>query len=254
MEFSLVDDQIVFKESLRRATIVNRPNRFIINAVLEDGTLIKCHCPVTGIIGGIKLDGLACLVSEAKVTKGRSTSHTVEAIAVEYDDAPAFQWIGINQNMVNRYIEAFLTAGMLSDIPLLSKVQTVKREPRLGDSRLDFLVNDEIFVEVKTPVKNLQVVYPSHVVQVEPSATGTERMLRQVGDMVAVIKGGKKAIILTVFMYDNPGFQLPKVHNTVYSKTVKAMEAAKKAGLQRAQVNLTFTQDGVSLQKVALSR
>lgn len=250
MKYTVQEGSIRFDSPLLRGVIRERPNRFIMWVELDDGSTVKAHCPVTGIIGGLKLSGLPCLLSEAAASVKRSTTHTVEAIAVQPYTSPDFQWIGINQNMVNRYVETFIREGQLKKIPQFREIQSIKREPKLGSSRLDFLINDHIYVEVKTPIKNLQIVIPSTVERVEPAATGTERMLRQVGDIVTAMKAGDKGLLLTVFMYDNPGFKIPKAHNSIYSETVKAMTAAKAAGLDQRQINLAIDERGVYLRKV----
>jgi sugar fermentation stimulation protein A len=67
-------------------------------------------------------------------------------------------WIGINQNAANRYIEAALTSGALDRIV---PVVTVQREQALGLSRLDFLVNGNTYVEVKTLLQSLQIALPA---------------------------------------------------------------------------------------------
>jgi hypothetical protein len=42
-------------------------------------------------------------------------------------------------------------------LPAMVTVGTLKREQVLGGSRLDFLVNDTTYIEVKTPLDNLHV-------------------------------------------------------------------------------------------------
>lgn len=241
---------ITFPTPLTRGTIINRPNRFIVNVALESGEELRVHCPVTGSIGGIRLDGLPCLISAAEGNLAkRSTTHTLEAIAMKESDP--MEWIGVNQNMANRYIEALLRANLLP-IPTLSTVNTLKREPTLGANRLDFLVNGNIYVEVKTPVKNLQVEIPEGVEVLTTAATGTNRMLSQVREITKELQGerGSKAVLITLFMYDNPGFVVPRNHNSIYSETGQAIADSAEAGLERWQVNLLFHDDRVELDQV----
>src|SRR5213594_3425413 len=146
------DDRVVtFPEPLIRGTIARRPNRFTID-VDRDGRIVPCHCPTTGRIGNLVLDGLPGLVSGSR-SSTRKTRYTAEAIAVDIVAADPM-WIGINQNAANRYIEAALVSGALDRIV---PVDTVQREQALGLSRLDFLVNGNTYIEVKTPLQNLQI-------------------------------------------------------------------------------------------------
>ncbi|MGW0949257.1 DNA/RNA nuclease SfsA [Streptomyces sp. NPDC002623] len=150
--------KICFAEPLAQATIVRRRNRFVIDVDVE-GAEVACHCPTTGRIGNLVLDGLPCLLSSS-TNAARKTPYTVEAVSVDAPQGRALTWIGINQTAANRYVEHALTGGLLSQIVT---VHTIQREKFLGPSRLDFLVNDDTYVEVKTPLENLQVPLGSHV-------------------------------------------------------------------------------------------
>lgn len=249
MKYNPVSQEIEFDSPLERAVIIDRPNRFIVN-VEVDGELVRAHCPVTGKIGGLELSGLPCLVSRAPVNSKRTTTHTLEAIAVEDFSSEAFQWIGVNQTRVNRFVEVALERGLLGVIPEFQNFTTLQREPSYRSSRLDFLLDGKTFVEVKMPVKNLQVDIPDTVAHSTPAATGTDRMLKQVRDLMAALKHGKKAVLLTVFVYDNPGFVIPKAHNSIYKETVKTLTLAKTMGLARWQVNFSISETGVRVEKV----
>ena len=139
------DGTIYFPEPLTQAVIVQRRNRFVIDVDL-DGVVIGCHCPTTGRIGTLVLDGLPCLLSPSR-SSTRATPYTVEAISVDPPGTRAPAWIGINQNAANRFVEQALTHHML---PAMITVGTLRREQALGRSRLDFLVNDTAYIEVKT--------------------------------------------------------------------------------------------------------
>ncbi|HEX9624061.1 MAG TPA: DNA/RNA nuclease SfsA, partial [Streptosporangiaceae bacterium] len=146
------DGTIYFPEPLTQAAIIRRRNRFVIDVDL-DGAVTGCHCPTTGRIGTLVLDGLPCLLSASRNT-ARKTPYTVEAISVDPPGTGTPTWIGINQNAANRFVEQALTHQML---PAMVTAGTLRREQVLGHSRLDFLVNDTTYIEVKTPLDNLQV-------------------------------------------------------------------------------------------------
>jgi sugar fermentation stimulation protein A len=99
-------DKIYFAEPLSTGIIVRRPNRFIIEVEI-DGAVVGCHCPTTGRIGNLILDGLRCLLSRSH-SSTRKTPYTVEAISVDPPDSRDVTWIGINQNAANRYVEQAL--------------------------------------------------------------------------------------------------------------------------------------------------
>ncbi|WP_218652415.1 DNA/RNA nuclease SfsA [Paenarthrobacter nitroguajacolicus] len=228
-----------FDPPLLEGTIVRRPNRFIIEVEL-DGELIPCHCPTTGRIGNLVLDGLACLLSPAE-NPARKTRYTVEAIAV--DRQAQYPWIGINQNAANKYIEAALTSGALDGIV---PVESVLREQKLGISRLDFLVNNDTFVEVKTPLQNLQIVLPPNTLtRKQPAFNSTERMVKHVAELGGSLDSNQRAIMLLCFMYDNPGFRVEA--STRKSQVAAGVSAAVAQGIEIWQVNLLLTPNGVTV-------
>jgi DNA-binding sugar fermentation-stimulating protein len=138
------DGTIYFPEPLTQAAIVRRRYRFVIDVHLG-GAVVGCHCPTTGRIGTLVLDGLPCLLSASR-NPARATPYTVEAVSVDPPGTRTPAWIGINQNAANRFVEQALTHQML---PAMVTADTLKREQVLGGSRLDFLVNDTTYIEVK---------------------------------------------------------------------------------------------------------
>lgn len=199
------DGFLAFDEPLVEGVVVSRPNRFIIEADI-DGQLHRTHCPTTGRIGNFSPVGRPILLS-ASDNPNRSTSHTVEAISLDMPENPHKSWIGVNQNAANRYVEMSLMHHQLAAMHDAAWIQT---EVGLGDSRIDFLLDHRIFLEVKTPLNHLQVDLPDHLEAAEAS-TGVmaDRMLRQLRDMTADLEEGQRVILLMCFLYDNPGFRVP---------------------------------------------
>jgi hypothetical protein len=105
----------------------------------------------------------------------------VEAISVDPPGTRAPAWIGINQNAANRFVEQALTHHML---PTMITAGTLRREQVLGHARLDFLINDTTYIEVKTPLDNLQVTLGSHVqTRPRPPLDSTDRLVRHIGEL-----------------------------------------------------------------------
>ena len=204
---------------------------------------LRCHCPTTGRLGDLKLSGLPCLYSTA-TNRSRKTGYTVEAISTS---PSAQKWVGINQTAANRYFEFFLRSRALSR---LAKGE-VQREVRLGSSRIDFLVGNA-YIEVKTPLITL------------PAGDGTERvkrsrfdsfdrLIRHMGELKDSLTQGTKAKIVLCFLYDAKPFKPPPLDRS-NSRILAAARAAEEAGVERWQVNLRVSKDGVSLIRYFRSR
>jgi len=233
-----VGGEIRFAEPLELATIVRRPNRFIIEVDIA-GSVARCHCPTTGRIGNLVLDGLPCLISRSS-NPHRKTANTVEAISVD-DPKKKRAWIGINQGAVNRYVESALVGDLFPD---LVTATAVERERGLGLSRLDFLVNGDSYIEVKTPLEPLQVSLGAHVrTRTVPPLAATDRLVRHITELGSSLGQHRRAVMLVCFLYDNPGFLFrPSSHHD----DVKAhIEEAVRRGVEIWQANFALTPTGV---------
>ncbi|MFI6700216.1 DNA/RNA nuclease SfsA [Streptomyces sp. NPDC050509] len=235
-------DKIYFPEPLTRATIVRRPNRFIIDADV-DGSETACHCPTTGRIGNLVLDGLDCLLSRSH-NPARKTPYTVEAVSVDAPGADHPVWIGINQNAANRYVEQALVHHML---PKIVTAHSVLREQTLGRSRLDFLV-DDTYVEVKTPLDSLQVALGDHVrTRPSPPLASTDRLVKHIGELGRSLRAHQRAVMLVCFLYDNPGFKVrPSSH---HDEVQASVSQAVQDGVEIWQVNFRLDTTGVRVAR-----
>lgn len=155
-------------------------------------------------------------------------------------------WIGINQNAANRYVEHYLVNGGFAD--MVGTGNEIYREQFLGNSKLDFLVSNT-YLEVKTPLQSLQVELPPWVKtkKVAPFSS-TDRFVRHITELADSLQSRQRAILLTNFIYDNPGFEVVE-HSTHYEEVKAAVEAAQARGVEIWQSNFKITPECVTLEK-----
>lgn len=210
-----------------------------------DGTVYDCHCPVTGRIGNIVLAGVPCLLSK-RTDASRKTPYTVEAISLDRPSRKNKSWIGINQNAVNRYVEHFLRTGQFAD--MVGSEILVKREQKLGDSRLDFLVGNT-YIEVKMPLTRLQIEVGPHITTREASEfDSSDRFIKHIEELAGSLKQNERAILLNCFIYDNPGFKV--VVKGKHSEYIRGeVQSCIKQGIEVWQVNFTITPTKVRLER-----
>lgn len=228
--------QYEFKEKLIEGLIKSRPNRFIMFVEVE-GKLHRCHCPSTGRIGSVDFVDIPCLVSKA-TTPNRSTDFMVEAISLDSRKS----WIGINQTRVNRYIEFFLRNNLF---PEMINSADVKRESRLGNSRIDFKVGND-YLEVKMPLITLPTNNAPK--QKHSKFDSFDRLIKHFNDLAHSINKDSRAIILLCYVYDAKPFVRPKLDNS-NSRILKAAKRSQRKGVENWQVNLKIDDEGVSLRK-----
>lgn len=232
-----------FSEALREGVILARPNRFIMDVDFGDGMPVRCHCPAVSRIGSLDLAGRPCLVSDSHNPK-RKMPLTVEAFSLQRPADTAKQWIGINQNASNRYVEHFLRENALDVIT--GPVAAVRREVSLGTSRLDFLVNDNLFLEVKTPLVQIQTTVPAYVPHLpEAPFSSTERSLRHLRELAASLACNERAVVLYCLYYDNDGFRF--YHGTTYEEVLATVDACRAAGVELWQADFRITPTEVDL-------
>lgn len=228
-----------FEQKLQIGEIFSRPNRFIMNVMVGD-EIVKCHCPTTGRIGNISLSGLLCLLSKS-ISENRKTPYTVEAISVDNGK----NWVGINQNAANRYVEYFFKNNRLEGIA--SNGHKILREQKVGISKLDFKV-ENTYIEVKTPLMWLPCATSNMSVISSSRITLFERFVRHVTELRNCVQNNEKAVMIVCFMYDAPQFQIPPMseRNEIIASTVFQ---AVDSGVRIWQVNLDIDQKGVNLIK-----
>jgi sugar fermentation stimulation protein A len=129
-------------------------------------------------------------------------------------------------------------------LPEIVTANTIRREQFLAGSRLDFLVNGTTYVEVKTPLENLQVALPDHVrTRPHTPLRSTDRLVRHIGELGRSLAAHERAILLVCFLYDNPGFQVLK--STRHSAVKAQVTAALQRGVEIWQVNFQLDPTGV---------
>ncbi len=231
-----------FPAPLLRGTVVSRPNRFIM-LVKSRGRVLRCHCPTTGRLGDLEPTGLPCLYSVAS-NEQRKTAYTVEAISTSRGQS----WIGINQTAANRYLEFFLRNGSLARLAS----GEVRREVKLGASRIDFLVGDT-YVEVKTPLITLPAGRSVRKKRKSSRFDSFDRLIRHMGDLKGSLSDGMGARVVLCYQYDAAPFRPPSPDGS-NARILAAATSAEVAGVERWQVNLKVSEKGVSLIKYFRSR
>ena len=238
------ENSIIFDEPLIEGIIQKRKSLYTMDVDIER-TIFSCHCPTTGRIGNIDINGRPCLLSKS-INPKRKTQFTVEAISLCRPEDSEKKWIGINQNAANRYVEHYLVNGGFSE--MITTDSPVQREKFLGVSKLDFLV-DNTYIEVKTPLQHLQLDIPEYIEtkKVTPFSS-TDRFVKHITELANSLQDHERAILLTCFIYNNPGFEVIE-KSTNYEQVKMAVNKSTQMGVETWQANFEITRIGVSLQK-----
>ncbi len=233
--------KFLFKKKLLEGIIKSRPNRFIFNVEIE-GRHVNCHCPSTGQIASIRFEDIPCLLSESD-NKERKTQYTVEAISLEDIDKNPKTWIGINQTKANEYVEFFIKTGQLNKI--FPQVQDMKREVKFRNSRIDFLINNTDYLEVKTPLKDIPSKGHRNYQERKNKFNSFDRMIKHFNDISNSINTNSRAIFLLCYLYNAEAFKVPMEKKEL--NIINAAKRATSAGLENWQVNFNIDAEGITL-------
>ena len=226
--------------------IKERVNRFIFIVELDD-ELVEAHCPSGGTIAGIPrklMTQLPCLISDHEDKPNRRTRYTVEAISLDNGAT----YMGINQTASNHYVHQFLQDEDVQSV--LSINGPVAREKKLGNSRIDFKV-DDTYIEVKTMVAEYYGKASKQLrALMKPQAPSIERMQKHIRELTHEVQNHEtKAIMLTVFQYDALKFE-PPVDNPKYKDFIDDLKVAKASGVRQVRMNLRITDKHVELLSI----
>jgi len=173
-----------FGQPLARGSLVRRYKRFLADVRREDGSVLTVHCPNSGSMRGLLVDGAPVLFSRSdKLT--RKYPHTLEMIQV------GTVWVGINTSRTNSLVREAMGAGLIDE---LAPVHAIKAEVKVSEkSRLDFLVEhgdgSRTFVEVKncTLAEGGVAMFPDAV---------TSRGTRHLEELAALLAPGTRGMVV----------------------------------------------------------
>ncbi len=165
--------------------LVRRYQRFLVDVRLDDGTLVTAHCPNSGRLTTCLGEGWPVRLSRSSNPR-RRLPYTWELIH------NGRCWISVNTIRTNAVAAEGITRGT---VPELGGYDVLRREVRVGASRLDLLLEGapgRCFVEVKSVTLvdgEGRYAFPDAV---------TARGLKHLHELTAIVRGGTRAAMLFV--------------------------------------------------------
>ncbi|MDR3203481.1 MAG: DNA/RNA nuclease SfsA [Deltaproteobacteria bacterium] len=202
--------------------LIKRYKRFLADVELNDGQIVTCHTPNTGSMLDCSETGRPVYLSQSPNPK-RRYPFSWEMIAMEDG------LVGLNTLLPNKLAFLAFEAGVMEGFP---KKAIVKREARLGASRLDLLVTsealngqpgEEIWVEVKsaTLVRDGRAYFPDAV-----SLRGTKHLEQ----LISLTGQGRRALLLV--MVQRAGAQVFSPADFIDPKWGAALRRAAAEGVE----------------------
>ena len=203
-----------FAGPLVEGRLVDRYKRFFADVELAGGEVVVSHCANPGSMRGCRPDGARVWVSQSDDPR-RKLRYTWEL--VEVDGA----MVCVNTNHANRVVAEAIEAGVVSE---LAGYDELRREVKLGDSRLDLLLtrgDERCFVEVKSVTLGVGggvSAFPDSV---------TARGARHLRELMAVAAAGERAVMLFCCGRDDTRVMRPADEiDPTYGRTLREAAAA----------------------------
>lgn len=220
-----------FPKPLVLATFVARPQRFLAEMELSDGSRVIAYCANPGSLSGCLEPGSPALLWDSCNPK-RKRQYTWRAIKI------GETWVGTDTHLANNLVELGLTSGFFLS---LGSSMTFTKEKKISDGlRLDFelsTADGPIWIEVKsaTIVENGIARFPDSV---------TPRGIKHLRALTKVAhNGGKAALIFVVQRDDAKAFTI----NCTASEYVDEFIAAIEAGVVVYALSTNVSIDGITL-------
>jgi len=208
---------VKWKNSLKEGVILNRYKRFFADIKYEEETL-TAHVPNTGSMASCWEPNWKCAVSKSD-NPDRKLPYTLELTH------NGESWIGVNTNNANKIVHAWLEQNL---IPELSGYKTIKKEAKIGESRLDFLLDDHdilppCYVEVKSVTLKLDecAQFPDSV---------TERGQKHLMELMELKEKGFRSVMLFVIQREDVNRMKPAY--SIDRKYAELMKEAKSVGVE----------------------
>lgn len=211
-------------------TLVRRYKRFFAEVRLDDGREVVAHCPNTGSMKAVNVPGCRVWLSPSDNPRRKLawTWELIELPEVDGRNAP----VSVHTGRTNRIVEAALSQSSLAP---LAGYAHCRREVRIGEARLDFLLeqqsrdtrafggapNARVYIEVKQVTlkeSDGHGYFPDSV-----SARG----LKHLHVLEALARKGERAVLLFCVAHEGIDDVAPAAHiDPAYAAGLQAAAAA----------------------------
>jgi sugar fermentation stimulation protein A len=216
------------------ASFVARRNRFVVEARLDDGTVVAAHLPNSGRLTHLLEPGRP-LVLRRDGHPGRTTSYTATR---GWDGC----WVGLEASRAPRLLADWLLAG--NDVPVLGTVIAVDHEVALAPHRIDLCATtasgSRWWIEVKSAgrTRNGTALL---------SRTPSSRAGAQLAALAGMVARGRRAAV--AFVVQRPDARSLHLAADADPGWIEAVRAARQGGV----AILAFGCD-VSPTEIAIAR
>jgi len=180
-----------FVSTLIPATLARRYKRFLADVVFESGDVTTVHVANPGAMTGLDRPLSRVWLSDSGNPQ-RKLPLTWELVETDLGSGP--ELVGVNTGHPHQLVAEAIEAGL---VPELRGYPSVRREVKYGqNSRVDFLLEGPERPPCYLEIKNVHLMRQPRLAEF-PDAV-TERGTRHMRELLAMRRGGARAVLLFV--------------------------------------------------------
>ena len=231
--------KILSIDNTAEALFIQRENRFIATAMLQDNRIVKIHVHDTGRLSELLYSNNRILIKYIK-SKKRKT---------EWDLIAAFSfngWILVNSAYHRQIGDIFLRSHKSP----FQNISHIKPEAKLGDSRIDYYLeanstdNPETLQKIWIEVKGCNLLEGNTALF--PDAP-TLRGVKHVNELINVIDNNTSAALMFFIFVNTDIFKPNKIKDPLFTETLKNAVAA---GVQVYPIVFNFNGEAISYKRI----
>jgi len=222
-----------FATPLVPARLIRRYMRFLSDVELEDGRIVKAHCPNPGSMMGLKDEGMRVWIEGNDDPKKKLDWGWRLA---ELEDA----FVGIDTGAANRIVAEALANGIAG----LKGYETIRPEVKYREkSRVDFLLSGEGRRDCYLEVKSVTLSRETGLAEFPDSVTA--RGAKHLRDLTAMVEQGHRAVLF--FLVQRTDCSRVTLAADLDPAYADAFKTALAAGVEVMCFDCTISPDGISL-------
>jgi sugar fermentation stimulation protein A len=231
---------MLFSTPLISGTLIQRYKRFLVDARLDDGSVITGTCANTGSMIGLNAPGMRVWFSTSD-SPTRKYKHTWELVEADLGRGPHL--VGINTQHPNKLVEEAIRAGKLAPVKGFADL---KREQKYGrNSRIDILMSDPAKGLAYVEVKNVHLSRKAGLAEFPDSVT--ERGVKHLVELSDMVRAGHKAVMVYLI-------QRADVTKLAFARDIdvtyaNAFDAAMKAGVEAVALRCKLSTTEIVVEK-----
>ena len=229
---------MIYDAPLVSGRLLRRYKRFLADIVLDDGCEVTVHCPNTGSMKH-------CADADSRVWLWDSLNPKRKyQLTWEWVEVDGQYRACVNTARANALVAEALERGEIAE---LRDYAQIRREPKVEDGRLDFLLTQDDGADAYVEVKSVTLLSNSEAGLGQFPDAVTERGLKHLRRLQALKEQGHRAVLL--FCVPHEGIERVQAAAAIDPAYARALDEVAAAGVEVLAYRVSFSEWGMQLDQ-----